>query len=242
MKSKTNIVKLEDLFDKPIRILMIPPRQEDWTKHAIDLAKKIPSATIFYGTRCENSLDENESNLPINYLEEKNIPTPSSNISKLQLMIYKTFNPNPNLKIIPFHYYSYINEIPVEKNSIDLAITQTPNGSDVMLYMYYGIHQKPSKLFSCLKPNAYWIHMSSSLGLERESYPFFELINKGKPEEFENELLRKIFGKNGWRLSKENENYLKSNIMLGEFINGENSWMLYKRLIESREPIKSINK
>lgn len=241
--------KLEDLFTQPINVLMLPPRHEDWTKYAIDVAKSIPTSTVFYGVRSgstpiylelldnmQKRIKNEKSGLPIKSESSASLARPCRTRSRLRLALQ---NKNVNERIIPFNFSGY-SELPFEKDSMDLAITQTPNGTDTMLYLCYGISYQPKGLFSCLKPQSYWVHMTSSDTLQEAAYPFFDLLNIGAPEEFESPLLRKVFGKNGWRLSEESIRYVRNNPTIGELVTGPNRWMLYQKLSEQREPMKNL--
>lgn len=224
-----SLTKLEDLFLEPISLLMLPPRNEDWTKYAIQVAKQLPTASVFYGVR-------HGKNTSTKQLEHHS--RPESLLSNLSLAYH---NKSSSQRVTPFSFSSY-SHLPFQEDTFDLAITQTPEATDVMLYLAYQIHKTPNGLFRVLKPNSYWIHMTSSITLEEESYPYFNQLTKSSPENFENPLLRNIFGKNGWRLTEKEKQRIEGNETLGETITGANSWMLYQRREELSEAFKKIQK
>ena len=82
--------------------------------------------------------------------------------------------------------------------------------------------------------------MTSSLNLIGQAHPYFNLKESGKYENFENPILKKIFGKNGWRLSRKDEEYLKNKPQIGTLISGSNNLQLHQRLEKSRNPMKKI--
>jgi len=253
MIKNKSIIGLEDIFQESVNILMLPPREEDWTSHAINIANTIPNSTVFCGVRKYNTpihlklldsfrrkrIKEEKVGLPMEVSILGTITRPNSISSRIKLSLYEKFNKKG--RIVPFDFTDYLH-LPFEEDSFDLAITQTPNGSDVMLYMYYCIKSKPMGLFGCLKSNSFWVHMTSSDTLQKSAYSYFELLNIDTPEKFENPLLRKVFGRDGWRLSKADESYLAEDYTRGKLVSGSNKWMLYQRLNEKRNPIREIER
>ena len=225
-----SIKTLEEIFKEPISVLMLPPRNEDWTKHAIEVSKQLPNSQVFYGIRNANYSKQR----PSQELLENSVKAHSYLNNFLLTYHNKQLVSKENSnKVIPFNLTSYSN-LPFKENTFDLAITQTSQGSDVMLYLWYGIEQKPKGLFDVIKPNAYWLHMTSSVSLEDTSLPYFTQLSKSSPENVENPLLRSIFGKNGWRLTLDEKQRINANETLGEIITGDNSWMLYRRREEEK--------
>ncbi|MEC8220629.1 MAG: hypothetical protein VX028_01040 [Nanoarchaeota archaeon] len=250
-----NLSTLDSLINQDLKILMLPPRSEDWTQHAITVSKLFPNGSVFYGARGQldkrstlesvyrflssNKIERREKYLPntLSYHKDLEITEPNTSKGRLSLAMKS----DAKERIFPFFFEgNYSLPLPFENNFFDLAITQTPEGTDVMLYLAYSFPFKPETLSKVLKPHSYWIHMTSSLGLEKESYPYFEMCNEISTN-FDNPILSNIFGKDGWRLSPSDKKRINSNPIFGEIVSGESSWILYQRLQKNRDSLKELS-